>query len=88
MKKSLTDEIVEEIYIELRDCKGSGWIADQFNISKQTLQVLNRGDSHKQEGMRYPIRPKINKPKVHIIDKVAYEFPDECPLLLPKTMRF
>ena len=59
----LTDEQIEEVYIELRGTETAGDIAKMFHISKEFLRVINRGEVRSQAGMSYPIRqrPKARK---------------------------
>ena len=69
----LTEDIVEEIYIELREGTVSQDIADMFNVSRGLVDHVNYGRSWPVTGVRYPIR-KRNKPvKVLSHD----EFPNE-----------
>ena len=60
----LTDEQIEEVYIELRGTETAADIAKMFHISKEFLRVINRGEVRSQAGMSYPIRqrPKAQKP--------------------------
>ena len=72
-KCKLTEETVEEIYIELREGTYSGDIANMFGISRGLVDHVNHGRSWPVTGVRYPIR-KRNKPvKVLSHD----EFPNE-----------
>ena len=59
----LTDEQIEEVYIELRGTETAADIAKMFHISKEFLRVINRGEVRSQAGMSYPIRqrPKARK---------------------------
>ena len=72
-KCKLTEETVEEIYIELREGTYSQDIANMFGISRGLVDHVNHGRSWPVTGVRYPIR-KRNKPvKVLSHD----EFPNE-----------
>ena len=68
----LTDERVEEIYIELRDGTPIKEIADMFGVSRGLIDHVNRGISWAIEGFDYPIcsSKKVAKPN-------EYEFPIE-----------
>jgi hypothetical protein len=69
----LTEDIVEEIYIELREGTVSQDIADMFNVSKGLIDHVNHGRSWPVTGLSYPIR-KRNKP----VKVLGYdEFPIE-----------
>lgn len=68
----ITNEIVEEIYIELREGKSSKWIADQFGISRQSVQLINHGKNHKQKDMQYPIRSVEKPPETYIVDGMEH----------------
>jgi hypothetical protein len=62
----ITDEQIEEIYIELRGTETAARIAEMFQVSKQFLRTVNRGEVRRQTGMSYPIRhrPKVQMPEV------------------------
>ena len=64
-KCKLTEETVEEIYIELREGTISQDIADIFDISIGLVDHVNHGRSWAVTGMSYPIR-KRNKPVKHL----------------------
>ena len=68
----ITDEIVEEIYIELREGKSSKWIANQFGISRQSIQLINNGKNHRQKDMQYPIRSVEKTPETYIVDGIEH----------------
>ena len=68
----ITDEIVEEIYIELREGKSSKWIANQFGISRQSVQLINNGKNHRQKDMQYPIRSVEKTPETYIVDGIEH----------------
>ena len=69
----LTEETVEEIYIELREGTISQDIADMFGVSRGLVDHVNHGRAWAVTGMSYPIRKREKKVKV-LSDK-SYEFP-------------
>ena len=71
-KCKLTEETVEEIYIELREGTISQDIADMFGISRGLVDHVNHGRAWAVTGMSYPIRKREKKVKV-LSDK-SYEF--------------
>ena len=52
----LTDEQVEEVYIELRGTETAARIAKMFHVSKEFIRAANNGEVRSQAGMSYPIR--------------------------------
>ena len=62
-KCKLTEETVEEIYIELREGTISQDIADMFGISRGLVDHVNYGRSWPVTGMSYPIRKRNKKVK-------------------------
>ena len=71
-KCKLTEETVEEIYIELREGTISQDIADMFGISRGLVDHVNYGRSWPVTGMSYPIRKRERQIKP-LSDK-SYEF--------------
>jgi hypothetical protein len=59
----LTDEQIEEVYIELRGTETAARIAKMFNVSKEFIRAVNNGEVRSQAEMSYPIRqrPKAKK---------------------------
>jgi hypothetical protein len=72
-KCKLTEETVEEIYIELREGTYSQDIANMFGISRGLVDHVNHGRSWPVTGVRYPIRKRNKKVKPLSYD----EFPSE-----------
>ena len=62
-KCKLTEETVEEIYIELREGTISQDIADMFGVSRGLVDHVNYGRSWPVTGMSYPIRKRNKKVK-------------------------
>ena len=69
----LTDEQIEEVYIELRGTETAADIAKMFHISKEFLRGINRGEVRSQAGMSYPIR---HRPRVQS-GELAWPLADE-----------
>jgi len=65
----LTQDDVEEIYVELREGTSYNAIAKMFNVSFATIQNVNSGKYFRIPDMRYPIvdrRHKYNEePKIN-----------------------
>ena len=62
-KCKLTEDTVEEIYIELREGTHCQDIADMFGISRGLVDHVNHGRSWPVTGMSYPIRKRNKKVK-------------------------
>ena len=62
-KCKLTEDTVEEIYIELREGTHCQDIADMFGISRGLVDHVNYGRSWPVTGMSYPIRKRNKKVK-------------------------
>ena len=72
-KCKLTEETVEEIYIELREGTISQDIADMFGISRGLVDHVNYGRSWPVTGVRYPIRKRNKKVKPLSYDEFLIE---------------
>ena len=73
-KCKLTEERVEEIYVELREGTAIKEIALMFDVSRCLIEQVNNGITWVVEGFDYPIY-KRNK-MVKVSDK-SYEYPIE-----------
>ena len=73
-KCKLTEERVEEIYIELREGTAIKEIALMFDVSRCLIEQVNNGITWVVEGFDYPIYKR--KKVVKVSDK-SYDFPLE-----------
>ena len=69
----LTDEQIEEVYIELRGTETAARIAKMFHVSKEFIRAANNGEVRRQPGMSYPIR---HRPRVQS-GELAWPLADE-----------
>lgn len=73
---SLSDEQIEEIYIELRDGSTHEEIGKMFGISPAMVGHINRGLNYARPGWHYPIvdRPVKSVPHDDLYyDKLVFE---------------
>lgn len=54
-KKKLTDQDIEEIYIELREGLTYREIGQSFGVSGSLIQQIRNGDRHRIPGFNYPV---------------------------------
>ena len=74
----LTEETVEEIYIELRGTASHEEIARMFGVSRGLIDHVNTGQAWAVRGVTYPIRRKEKKVQIkYENDDAAYGFPIE-----------
>jgi len=73
-KCKLTEERVEEIYVELREGTAIKEIALMFDVSRCLIEQVNNGITWVVEGFDYPIYKR--KKMVKVSDK-SYEYPIE-----------
>ena len=69
---NLTEERVEEIYIEIRIGTPLKEIADMFGVSRGLIEHVNLGISWAVKGFDYPIRSTKK-----VVKQNEYEFPIE-----------
>ena len=55
IKQKLTDQDVEEIYIELREGSTYQAIGKSFGVSKSLIQQIRNGERHRIPGFKYPV---------------------------------
>ena len=75
----LNKDLVEQIYIELREGTTSSNIAIEFGITRQTVYDINTGQAHAIEGMEYPIRTKKKPLKTYQVDGFYHIWSETYP---------
>ena len=75
----LNKDLVEQIYIELREGTTSSNIAIEFGITRQAVYDINTGQSHAIEGMEYPIRTKKKPLKTYQVDGFHHIWSETYP---------
>ena len=73
----LTEETVEEIFIELRGVESIGAIARMFGVSSGLIGHINSGKAWAVPSVTYPIRKKEKKIEINYDGDLSYSYPLE-----------
>ena len=73
----LTEDTVEEIYIELRGTATNGEIARMFGVSAGLIGHINSGRAWAVPGVTYPIRRKEKKIEINYDGDLSHSYPLE-----------